>query len=132
MTTVPRAAERAAPRATAPARNPGTPLELSVFSRLRVKRSAVERRAATLGKRRTVKKDWQAAWLLRAVSCLDLTTLAGDDTPGNVHRLCAKARQPVREDLLESLSLHTLGRTGSPTPAIPPVMPEPLLKKLLA
>ncbi len=109
MTTAPRPAERAAPRAAAPARNPGTPLELSVFSRLRVNRSAVERRAATLGKRRTVKKDWQAAWLLRAVSCLDLTTLAGDDTPGNVLRLCGKARQPVREDLLESLGMPARG-----------------------
>ena len=98
MTTAPRAAERAKPRATEPARNPGTPLDLSFVSRLRVNRSAVERRAATLVTRRTVKKDWQAAWLLRAVSCLDLTTLAGDDTPGNVLRLCAKARQPVREE----------------------------------
>jgi len=105
MTTAPRATERAKPRETDPAPNPGTPLDLSFVSRLRVNRSAVERRAATLGTRRTVKKDWQAAWLLRAVSCLDLTTLAGDDTPGNVHRLCAKARQPVREDLLESLGM---------------------------
>ncbi len=56
--------------------------------------------------RRTVKKEWQAAWLLRAITCIDLTTLAGDDTPGNVLRLCAKARQPVRQDLLEAIGWH--------------------------
>ncbi|MFQ5445723.1 MAG: deoxyribose-phosphate aldolase [Saprospiraceae bacterium] len=84
-------------------RNPGTPLQMDIIDSIRVNRSAVERRAATFAKRRSVKKQWQAAWLLRAVSCIDLTTLAGDDTPGNVLRLCAKARQPVRRDLLESL-----------------------------
>jgi deoxyribose-phosphate aldolase len=94
-----------AARATEPARNPGTSLDLSFLTRLRVNRSAVERRAATLGTRRTVKKEWQAAWLVKAVTCLDLTTLAGDDTPGNVLRLCAMARQPVREDLLDALGL---------------------------
>jgi deoxyribose-phosphate aldolase len=70
---------------------------------VRVNTSAAERRAATLAKRRTVKKEWQAAWYLRAITCMDLTTLAGDDTPGRVRRLCAKARQPVRQDLLEAL-----------------------------
>jgi deoxyribose-phosphate aldolase len=65
----------------------------------------VERRAATLGTRRSVKKDWQAAWLLRAITCMDLTTLAGDDTEGRVRRLCAKARRPVRPDLLEALGM---------------------------
>ena len=58
-----------------------------------------------MGTRRTVKKDWQAAWLLRAITCIDLTTLSGDDTPGNVRRLCAKARQPVRDDMLEALGV---------------------------
>jgi deoxyribose-phosphate aldolase len=58
--------------------------------------------------RRTVKKEWQAAWLLRAITCIDLTTLAGDDTPGNVLRLCAKARQPVRRDILEALGAGSL------------------------
>ena len=96
----------------APTRLPILPLDLEVIKGLRINRSAVERRAATLGKRRTVKKEWQAAWLLRAISCIDLTTLAGDDTPGNVVRLCAKARQPVRQDLMDSLGvggmqLHT-------------------------
>ena len=104
MTTALRPSGTAA-RATEPARNPGTSLDLSFLTRLRVNRSAVERRAATLGTRRTVKKEWQAAWLVKAVTCLDLTTLAGDDTPGNVLRLCAMARQPVREDLLDALGL---------------------------
>ena len=91
--------------AGAPARNPGMPLDLDWIAETRANLSAIERRAATLTTRRTVKKDWQAAWLLKAVSCIDLTTLAGDDTPGRVHRLCAKARQPVRSDLLEALGL---------------------------
>src|SRR5919202_3261337 len=84
-------------------RNPGIPLDLEWVRRVRVNRSAVERRAATLVARRTVKKDWQAAWLLRAITCIDLTTLAGDDTPGNVGRLCAKAINPLRGDMIESL-----------------------------
>jgi deoxyribose-phosphate aldolase len=84
-------------------RNPGTPLDLDWVSGARVNRSAVERRTATLPKRRTVKKEWQAAWLLQAITCIDLTTLAGDDTPGKVRRLCAKARQPVRPDMLADL-----------------------------
>lgn len=92
-----------------PARNPGTPLDLDRVRAIRVNRSAVERRAATIPARRTVKKDWQAAWLLRAVTCIDLTTLQGDDTPGNVVRLCAKARQPVRQDLLEAMGVAHLG-----------------------
>jgi deoxyribose-phosphate aldolase len=89
-------------------RNPGMPLDLDWVREGHVNRSAVERRAATLTTRRTVKKEWQAAWLLRAITCIDLTTLAGDDTPGNVLRLCAKARQPVRQDLLESLGVGNL------------------------
>ena len=89
-------------------RNPGTPLDLDIIHRQRINRSAVERRAATIGTRRTVKKKWQAAWLLRAITLIDLTTLAGDDTPGNVRRLCAKARSPVRADLLEALGAQDL------------------------
>jgi len=87
-------------------RNPGTPLDLDWVLRTHVNRSAVERRTATLSTRRSVKKVWQAAWLLRSVSCIDLTTLSGDDTPGRVHRLCAKARQPLRPDLLEVLGFE--------------------------
>ena len=89
-------------------RNPGTPLDLDWVADVRVNLSAVERRAATIGTRRTVKKDWQAAWLLRAITLIDLTTLSGDDTAGTVRRLCAKARNPVREDLLEALGAAEL------------------------
>jgi deoxyribose-phosphate aldolase len=90
-------------------RNPGMPLDLDWVYSTRINRSAVERRASTLSTRRTVKKEWQAAWLLRAITCIDLTTLAGDDTPGNVRRLCAKARQPVRHDILEKMDVAHLG-----------------------
>ena len=86
-------------------RNPGVALDMGLISKIKINKSAVERRAATMGTRRTVKKEWQAAWLLRALTCIDLTTLAGDDTPGNVSRLCAKARQPVRSDILVALGL---------------------------
>jgi deoxyribose-phosphate aldolase len=86
-------------------RNPGIPLDMGWVNSVHINRSAIERRAATLPTRRTVKKEWQAAWLLRAITCLDLTTLSGDDTPGNVTRLCAKARQPVRRELLDALGV---------------------------
>ncbi len=87
-------------------RNPGMPLDLDWVMGAHVNKSAVERRTATLPGRRTVKKEWQAAWLLRAVTCIDLTTLGGDDTPGRVKRLCAKAKQPIRADMLERLGLN--------------------------
>ena len=97
-----------------PARNPGTALDLGIVRAQRANRSAVERRAATLPGRRTVKKEWQAAWLLRAVTLIDLTTLAGDDTPSNVRRLCAKAVRPVRDDLLAAMGVAHVGlRTGA-------------------
>ena len=83
-------------------RNAGIPLDLDLIRDQRANHSAIERRAATLGKRRSIKKEWQAAWLLRAATMIDLTTLSGDDTPGRVARLAAKARQPVRPDLLEA------------------------------
>src|SRR5436309_379799 len=92
-------------------RNPGMPLDMDWVRQVRVNRSAVERRAATIPTRRTVKKEWQVAWLLRAITCIDLTTLSGDDTPSNVLRLCAKARQPVRPDLLEALGVAHLDIT---------------------
>ena len=75
------------------ARNSGIDFKPELFGRIRVNRSAVERRAASIGTRRTVKKQYQAAWLLRALTCIDLTTLAGDDTPGRVRRLCQKAKR---------------------------------------
>ncbi len=92
-------------------RNPGLPLDLGWVNSARVNLRATERRAATFGTRRSIKKDWQAAWLLRAITCIDLTTLSGDDTTGNVKRLCAKARQPVRQDLLDALGVGDLGIT---------------------
>ncbi len=95
----------------APGRNPGMALDLDWIDSVRVNRSAVERRCATLTTRRTVKRDWQAAWLLKAVACIDLTTLAGDDTPGRVRRLCAKARAPVRAEILDALGAGGLGLT---------------------
>jgi deoxyribose-phosphate aldolase len=89
-------------------RNNGTALDLDWVESVRVNRSAVERRTSTLKGRRTVKKEWQAAWLLRAISCMDLTTLAGDDTAANVKRLCAKARNPVKADLTQALDIESL------------------------
>ena len=89
-------------------RNPGMALDLDWVMRATANRSAVERRAATLPGRRSVKKEHQAAWLCRAITCIDLTTLAGDDTAGRVNRLCAKARQPVRADILEALGMEGL------------------------
>lgn len=91
---------------TSPTRNPGTELRPGWFEDVPVNRSAAERRAAAIIAGRTVKKDYQAAWLLRAIQCIDLTTLAGDDTPDRVHRLCAKARQPVRPDILAALGVE--------------------------
>lgn len=134
MTTTsksPRPAQSARPRADAPApvaatapvaivaasshghaRNPGVPFDSSWFDDIRVNLSAAERRIATLPGRRSVKKDAQAGWLLKAISCIDLTTLSGDDTTERVKRLCAKAITPVRQDLLDALGfgdrqLHT-------------------------
>ncbi|MCF1707431.1 deoxyribose-phosphate aldolase [Tabrizicola sp. J26] len=86
-------------------RNPGMPLDLDWVAGVQANTSAIERRCATLPGRRSVKKEFQAAWLLKAISLIDLTTLSGDDTPGRVQRLCAKARQPVRADLLEALGM---------------------------
>ena len=87
-------------------RNPGTDLDVSWVRKSCVNLPAVNRRAETLKTRRSIKKQWQAAWLLRAVSCLDLTTLSGDDTKGNVARLCFKAKNPVRQDLLKSMDFN--------------------------
>ena len=92
----------------AAARNPGFPLDLDWVDRVRMNRSALERRAGTIGARRTVKKDWQAAWLLKAITLIDLTTLNSDDTDGRVERLCAKARHPVRQDILDGLGVGEL------------------------
>lgn len=87
------------------ARNKGHALELDWINAIQVNRSGVERRCATLSGRRSVKKDAQAGWLLKALTCIDLTTLNGDDTAARVRRLCAKARRPVRPDLIEALGI---------------------------
>lgn len=92
-------------------RNEGCEFDASWLSNVHVNLPAVKRRAETLGGRRTVKKQWQAAWLLRVVSCIDLTTLAGDDTLGNVQRICFKAKQPICQDLMAAMGLKDLGIT---------------------
>ena len=92
-------------------RNPGIPLDMGWVRATTVNLSATQRRAQTLTTRRSIKKDWQAAWLLRAITMIDLTTLAGDDTPGKVTRLCAKGRQPLRQDLVEALDISDLNLT---------------------
>ncbi len=89
-------------------RNPGMPLDLEWVRSVQANTSAIERRAATLPGRRSVKKEFQAAWLLKAITLIDLTTLSGDDTQGRVKRLCAKAKNPVRADLLEALGMHSI------------------------
>ena len=91
--------------------NPGTEFHAEWIKDIRVNQSGVERRTSTLKNRRSLKKDWQAAWLLKAASCIDLTSLSGDDTPGRIKRLCAKAKQPVRQDILEDLGVGSLGIT---------------------
>ncbi len=95
-------------RHAVPTRNPGFPLDLDWVGRVRMNRSALERRAATIGTRRTVKKDWQAAWLLKAITLMDLTTLNSDDTPGRVERLCAKARHPLTSEIVDGLGIAEL------------------------
>jgi deoxyribose-phosphate aldolase len=95
------------------ARNAGVKLTPEWFELAQVNTSAAERRAATLTTRRTVKKEYQAAWLVKALTCIDLTTLAGDDTEGRVHRLCTKARMPVRGDIVEKLGLKVMPKVGA-------------------
>ena len=90
-------------------RNSGIPLDLNWVQEIRVNTSAVERRAQSQVSRRTVKKEWQAAWLLRAITCMDLTTLSGDDTEERVRRLCAKGRHPLQQELVERLGIQQLG-----------------------
>jgi deoxyribose-phosphate aldolase len=89
-------------------RNEAVGLDLGWINKLRVNRAAADRRAASLGNRRTVKKEYQAAWLIKAIQLIDLTTLSGDDTPGRVERLCMKALRPLRTDLMEALGVSDL------------------------
>ncbi len=109
-------------------RNDGMPLALDAFRGAQVNLSAAERRIASLPGRRTVKKEWQAAWLVKALQLIDLTTLSGDDTPGRVHRLCAKARQPLREDLVEALGLPEPPHVGAV--CVYPTMVAPAVQAL--
>lgn len=118
----------AASRFAPVARNPGTPLTLDWFEDVQVNLSAAERRAASLPARRSVKKNYQAAWLVKALQCIDLTTLAGDDTPGRVHRLCAKARRPLRDDIVTALGLSQMPTVGAV--CVYPSMVPPAVKAL--
>jgi deoxyribose-phosphate aldolase len=95
------------------ARNPGTPLSTDWFAPVRINRPAAERRAASLTARRSPKKEHQAAFLLNAIRCIDLTTLSGDDTPARVQRLCAKARRPIGDEILAGLGLPDMPRVGA-------------------
>ena len=89
-------------------RNEAVGLDLGWINQIKVNRNASDRRAASLANRRTVKKEYQAAWLVKAIECIDLTTLGGDDTPGRVERLCMKAMRPLRSDLVEALGVQGL------------------------
>ena len=119
----------AGPASHAHGRNPGTALRPEWFETIQVNLSAVERRAGTMGGRRAVKKEYQAAWLVKAMQCIDLTTLAGDDTPGRVRRLCAKARRPLREDIAEALGLADAPPTVGAV-CVYPAMVAPAVKAL--
>jgi len=112
------------------ARNPGIPFNRDWIAEVRINRSAVERRAATLPKRRTVKKAHQAAWLLRSIRCMDLTTLSGDDTPDRVHRLCRKALLPLRAELSDALGLEA-ARYSPAAVCVYHEMIEPALRALV-
>ena len=92
-------------------RNPGIPLDHDWVDAVQVNRSAVERRCSSLTKRRSIKKEWQAAWLLKAIRCMDLTTLSSDDTPDRVRRLCSKALRPLKQELTNDLGISSLNLT---------------------
>ncbi len=92
-------------------RNPGISLDLDWMDAVQVNRSAVERRCSSLTKRRSIKKAWQAAWLLKAIRCMDLTTLSSDDTPDRVRRLCSKALRPLKQELINDLGITSLNLT---------------------
>jgi len=104
---------RLAAHAGKPGRNAGIAFDPDLIAGIQINRSAVECRAASIGRRRSLKQQHQAAWLLKAVTCIDLTTLAGDDTPGRVRRLCQKARRPVRPDILQALEVEDLPITAA-------------------
>lgn len=119
----PVAAEPAASHEDAAQRNPGCALQPDRFEAVQVNASALERRTASLTARRSVKKAYQAAWLVKALTCIDLTTLAGDDTEGRVRRLCAKARRPLRSDIVEALGLADAPPTVGAVCVYPTMVP---------
>uniref|UniRef100_A0A8C6YMG9 Deoxyribose-phosphate aldolase n=1 Tax=Nothoprocta perdicaria TaxID=30464 RepID=A0A8C6YMG9_NOTPE len=86
-------------------------MNLGWISKVYVNRAAIERHVERIQEQRTVKSNWRAAWLLKAVTCMDLTSLSGDDTPSNIHRMCYKAKHPIREDLLKAMDMHDKGIT---------------------
>jgi len=104
--------------------NPGIELDLEWIANVRCNLPAINRRAATLGTRRCVKKQWQAGWLCRAVTCIDLTTLAGDDTETNVQRLCLKAGNPIRKDILVGMGMEGEGLTVGAVCVYPSRVPD--------
>ena len=110
-------------------RNKGTPLHHEWFETIQINLTGTETRAATLTTRRTVKKEYQAAWLVKAMQCIDLTTLAGDDTAGRVHRLAAKARRPLRDDIVAALGLSDNPPTVGAV-CVYPTMVGPAVKAL--
>ena len=89
-------------------RNPGMDFKLDKISNIAINKSAVERRCSNYGTRRSIKKDKQAAWLLKAITLMDLTTLSGDDTDARVRRLCSKAKQPISNKLEKILGVESL------------------------
>ena len=105
-------------------RNAGMPLDLGWVKEVQLNRSAIERRALMFTSRRTIRREWQAAWLLRAIRCVDLTTLSGDETPGKIRRVCAKARHPIRDDLVAALDIATLGITAGAVCVYPTMVPN--------
>jgi deoxyribose-phosphate aldolase len=110
-------------------RNPGMALDRGMFEGHAVNLSAAQRRAASLVARRSVKKQWQAAWLVNAIRCIDLTTLAGDDTAERVRRLCAKARQPLSPETQEALGLGGMRLTTGAV-CVYPTMVAPAVRAL--
>jgi deoxyribose-phosphate aldolase len=129
LTTTHEIREKSAALLDGPRRNAGMPLDTDWFADARVNLSAAERRASTLATRRSVKKEYQAAWLVKAITCIDLTTLAGDDTPGRVRRLAAKARRPIRADIVEALGLSEAPPTVGAV-CVYPTMVAPAVKAL--
>lgn len=105
-------------------RNTGTRLQPDWFDNISINLTAAERRSNTLGTRRSVKKNYQAAWLVQAIKCIDLTTLSGDDTANRVRRLCAKAKQPLREDIKIALGLENEKLTTGAVCVYPTMVPH--------